>query len=177
MMKLTYPVKIIPVGSQLLYQVVDFPDITMSDSSPSTVKDIVFSILYDRIEERIYDMAFNGKDIPKPTVISADAWDSHVYITVPFERKEFYWRKPFMDRCIGSAVISTFFTLSTQQDPIYTLFTWLFVCLCMFIVLSIVSLLTIRLQIDLSFERVSLGKRLTTILGLSLLAAVPVFVF
>lgn len=83
------------------------------------------------------------------------------------------WNKPFMDRCIGSAVLSAFsmLDLNSHQSIFLLLLTWVFLWIVIFFILSFVAALTTRMQIDLSFEKVPLSKRLLTIVVLSLLSA------
>ncbi len=172
MTKLTYPVKVTFVeGNSLIYKVVDFPNIV--GSSSSGLHDYIFGHLYDEIENALYELAYAGEEIPRPTLISSEEKGDYIYITVPFERKEFYWNKPFMDRCIGSAVLSAFsmLDLNSHQSIFLLLLTWVFLWIVIFFILSFVAALTTRMQIDLSFEKVPLSKRLLTIVVLSLLSA------
>lgn len=170
MKKLTYPVTLTYYEGKKIYRVVDFPEITCSD----TDKEWVSYILYTQIEDKIYDLACDDKPIPKPTVIPKNEQENYIYITVPYENKRFYWSKDFMDRCIGSAVISTFLMLRSTRPPVTTALLWLLAWLLIFIVLSVVSLGTFSLQEKLSFEKVSLLKRLVSIVGISFLAAIIV---
>lgn len=172
MTKLTYPVKVTFVeGDSLIYKVVDFPNIV--GSSSAGLHDYIFRHLYDEIENALYELAYAGEEIPRPTLISSEDRGDYIYITVPFERKEFYWNKPFMDRCIGSAVLSAFLILdlNSHQSIFAALLLWAFFWMLTFFILSFIATLTIRMQIALSFEKVSLSKRLLTIVVLSLLSA------
>ena len=91
MTKLTYPVKVTFVeGNSLIYKVVDFPNIV--GSSSSGLHDYIFGHLYDEIENALYELAYAGEEIPRPTLISSEERGDYIYITVPFERKEFYCR-------------------------------------------------------------------------------------
>lgn len=167
---LIYPVVLDCNEGKKIYKVVDFPEITYAGTD---IKWASF-FLYTQIEDKIYDLAHDGNPIPKPTIIPEDEQEKYIYITIPFERKEFYWGKPFMDRCIGSAIISAFLILRSVQPPAITALLWLLTWSLIFIVLSIVSLGTIPLQEKLSFEKVSLPKRIFSIVVISLLAVLIV---
>ena len=165
---LIYPVVLDYDEGKKIYKVVDFPEITCSD----TDKKWASFFLYTQIEDKIYDLACDNKPIPEPTVVPKNEQENYIYITVPYENKRFYWSKDFMDRCIGSAVISTFLMLGSTRPPVTTALLWLLAWLLIFIVLSVVSLGTFSLQAKLSFEKVSLLKRLVSIVGISFLAAI-----
>ena len=172
---LSYPAIAFEGENCFIIMIVDFPDINID--APN--RESAYRLAYDALENKLYDLAYNGKPFPKPMSrqhkYTEEALKNNlVYITVPFERKEFYWRKPFMDRCIGSAVISTFLMLRSTRPPVTTALLWLLAWLLIFIVLSVVSLGTFSLQEKLSFEKVSLLKRLVSIVGISFLAAIIV---
>lgn len=172
---LSYPAIAFEGENCFIIMIVDFPDISVD--APN--RESAYRLAYDALENKLYDLACDGKPFPKPMsrqhkYPEETLKNNLVYITVPFERKEFYWRKPFMDRCIGSAVISTFLMLRSVQSPVITALLWLLTWFLIFIVLNIVSLGTIPLQEKLSFEKVSLPKRIFSIVVISLLAVLIV---
>ena len=174
MKKLTYPIKVIHMDGNTIYSVVDFPGIVEICSAKAGLKDIAFLLLYDKVEDTLRELVHKGKRIPTPTMIPSYEQDNYIYITIPFERKEFWWQKSFLDCCIGSAVLSTILVLYNFQSPVFRLLIWLAIWIVAVVLSSLVSKLMFFCQRRLSFERVSLKKRLLFAVSMSIVAALIV---
>ena len=177
MKKLTYPVRVTYFYGTTTYTVVDFPDITLSFPGSSRADSLVFSILYDRIDGALHALVHHGLKFPTPTYVVPSEQEDYIYITIPFQRKEFYWNKPFLDCCISASIVSAFIALFTNKSFLGALLVWSISWLSIFIESILVSACTHHLQETFSFEKVSLSKRLLAILGLSVLSAMAIFLW
>lgn len=169
--KLAYPAIASDGVNRFTITMIDFPDISIDASN----REFAYKLVYDALEERIYDLAYEGKPIPEPmstkhTYKPEFLADHLIYITIPFERKEFFWNKPFLDRCIACAVLVAM-SCAINNYPLRpsTFFVLVIFWLILVALFSIVSGFTFYVHPKLDWQKCTLAKRIFSIIIISII--------
>ena len=167
----TYPAYIKSTGDKITVIFPSFPELHIDHY---TSRRMCFLAARRALQDHAEKLMRYGYVLPYPDLFPSDDPNlgELIFLTIYCEPPGFYWRKPFLDCCIVYTmfIVCLMFLLGGVLTP-FLFLGWLILLSGMLLLTGVISLFSHSIHDSLSYGKVSLFKRLISILGLCVVAA------